>query len=204
VTTIWEKIATCSGCTDEAPCSEHEAEALELYESEVKTPTWENLMQVAFSIALMSPDPSTQNSAFLVHPDKARSLVPETISVNEFPRNVRVTDERWVRPDKYLYVEHAERNALYNAARYGIATHGLIMVSPWASCADCARAIIQCGITTLVRFKMPPIQSWQMSTDIGDTMFAEAGVKVIEITDVGTVKPLRRNQRMWTPSNNPQ
>jgi len=200
VTTIWEKVALCGECSDLEPCSQHEAEVMALYEESVTTPSWDELMKVAFTIALVSPDPSSQNSAFLVHPDKARTVAPQTIAVNEFPRGVTYTDERWVRPDKYHYVEHAERNALYNAARYGVPTDGMTMVSVWASCADCARAIIQCGISTLVRYKMRHIESWQMSTEIGDVMFAEAGIEVIEIdTPFPDIQPILRSGKLWHP-----
>ena len=200
MTTIWEKIAKCKNCTDEAPCLEHEAEALDLYENQVKTPTWEELMKVAFMIAAMSPDPSTQNSAYLVHPDKARTLVQQSIAVNEFPKGVAVTNERWLRPKKYTFVEHAERNSLYNAARDGIATQGLTMVTIWHPCADCARAIIQCGITTVVRYALPIGPTWAVSCTDGDQMFAEAGVEVISIdSPISGVKPIRRNEEMWIP-----
>ena len=201
MTTIWEKIATCNNCTEEAPCLQHEAEAMDLYEASVRTPPWEELMKVAFMIATMSPDPSTQNSAYLVHSDKARTLVQQSIAVNEFPKGVQVIDERWVRPEKYTYVEHAERNALYNATRHGIATQGMTMVTIWHSCADCARAIIQCGITTVVRYAMPIGASWAVSCEAGDIMLTEAGVEVINIdTPITNVKPIRRNEELWLPA----
>jgi len=202
VSDIWEKIATCTNCTDEAPCAEHEAEAMELYEAQVVTPTWEELMRVVFMVAQMSPDPSTQNAAFLVHPDKARTLVQPSIAVNEFPRGVKVTDERWVRPHKYVYVEHAERNSIFATARAGVSTNDMTMVTLWASCADCARAIIQSGITTVVRYHMPIGDSWLESCAIGDTMLQEAGVETITIeASLDGVKPIRRNETMWSPSN---
>lgn len=74
-----------------------------------------------------------------------------SVGYNGFARGVDDTkEERYVRPIKYLYAEHAERNAIYNAAAHGISTRGTTMCMKWFPCADCARAIIQSGITTLV------------------------------------------------------
>jgi len=155
-------------------------------------------MGAAFDWAINSPDPSTQNSAFLIYPDNNIAL--ETLAVNEFPRDVQQSDERWTRPTKYYFVEHAERNAIYRACREGIKTEGMGLVSPWASCADCARAIIQAGITTLVRYHHDTAERWNASITAGDEMFEEAGVAIITIRDpYPNVKPLRFNGELWTP-----
>lgn len=42
--------------------------------------------------------------------------------------------------------EHAERNAIFDAARNGIAVGGQRMYTTHAPCLECARAIIQAGI----------------------------------------------------------
>lgn len=59
-------------------------------------------------------------------------------------------DKRHSRPDKYLWTEHAERNAIYNAARHGVALDGSIIYVDWIPCARCARAIIQSGISKVI------------------------------------------------------
>lgn len=59
-------------------------------------------------------------------------------------------DEFHVQPLKGDLHEHAERNALYTAARFGIAVDGLTMFVTLAPCFSCARAIIQSGIKKLV------------------------------------------------------
>ena len=58
--------------------------------------------------------------------------------------------ERGERPEKYLYTEHAERNAIYHAARHGVSLKGCSLYVTLFPCADCARAVIQCGITRIV------------------------------------------------------
>lgn len=159
---------------------------------------WYGLMRAAIAYAITSPDPSTQNSAFLVLPNG--DGVPETIAVNCFPDGVENASARWERPVKYSFVEHAERNSIYLAAREGIATKGLAMISPWASCADCARAIIQSGITKLVRYVSVDHLHWVDSVDIADQMLHEAGVEVVTLADpIPNVTPILRNGVHWIP-----
>jgi len=135
------------------------------------------LLQIAYREALCSPDPSTQNGAVLWSRDLAIPLA----SCNRFPRNVVETTERWERPAKYYYIEHAERNVLFRAARYGISTVGTIMACPWATCAECARAIIECEVKTLVvheqALSLTPA-FWSRSIEIGFQMLSEAGVGI--------------------------
>lgn len=160
---------------------------------------YREVMAKAFCLATESPDPSTQNSALLF--DEEWNLA--TWAVNKFPFGVGESQQRWTRPVKYHFVEHAERNVIYQAARLGVPTEGLTMVAVWASCSDCARAIIQAGITTLVRYKIPPVAHWSESVDYGEEMLKEAGVAVITLSleySQGEVPSLLLNGERWFPS----
>lgn len=142
-------------------------------------------LRMAYECAYdFSTDPSTQNGAVLVNPFTAEALME---GANHFPKGVEEKKERWERPLKYSYVEHAERNAIFNAAQAGIQTKGLIMYCPWAACTDCARAIIQAGISEVVchhdpfapdgmRFGMPVHPQWKESIAIALGMLEEAKV----------------------------
>src|SRR5690606_16026096 len=101
------------------------------------------------------------------------------------PRGVAETAKRWERPLKYKFVEHAERGAVYDAARAGISLKGADMYSPWASCCDCARAIAMSDIGRLIRFPHARNERWDRSVEIGDTIMREAGVEIVEIEPVG-------------------
>ena len=125
--------------------------------------------------AAYSKDPSTQLGAILV---KSNCGVVGW-SVNGFPRGISEKGGRWVSPKKYHYVEHAERNVIYKCAERGISTNGLIMYCPWIACADCARAIIQSGISAVIghkEFNEVSNKKWNESVDIGMSMLKEAGV----------------------------
>lgn len=54
--------------------------------------------------------------------------------------------DKFVRPDKYKYAAHAEENLITQAARYGIATSGCIVVCTHAPCPACMRKMIAAGI----------------------------------------------------------
>lgn len=101
-------------------------------------------------IATWSKDKSVGTCAVIANIDNR--IV--SIGYNGFPSgcNDEIL-ERYDRPAKYLYTEHAERNAIYNAAMLGISTKNCIMYLMWFPCADCARAIIQSGIKKLVCYQ---------------------------------------------------
>ena len=159
---------------------------------------WKSFLQVAYRLAEDSPDPSTKNAALLID-DNGTVL---SSGINEFPRGVHYTDERWERPLKYQCIEHAERNAIFSATKAGIATDGLTMVCSWATCADCARAIIQVGIRRLVTHKDAYDRSpdrWKESIAIAFTMLEEAEIEVVFCKGkIGDVSHLHSGER-WDP-----
>jgi dCMP deaminase len=142
-------------------------------------------LRVAYRVAeSSSDDQSTHNGAVLVYDGRIIAA-----AANGFPRGIEGTPERQQRPLKYAVIEHAERNAIYEAARLGRMTAGATMYCPWSVCADCARAIIQAGITRLVSHHAqhrPTRPDWKESLAIADQMLREAGVKHDEIdADLG-------------------
>ena len=104
-------------------------------------------MDLAKLVASWSKDKSTKVGAVIVD----RRNVILAIGWNGFPRYVDDdVEERHERPIKYKWTEHAERNAIYNAASKGIEVLDSTIYIPWYPCADCARAIIQSGIVEVV------------------------------------------------------
>jgi dCMP deaminase len=139
----------------------------------------EYFRNIAHQVKLKSKDERTQIGAVIVGEDN------EIVSTgyNSFPRGI-IDDisERQERPEKYFWFEHAERNAIYNAARIGVSTKGTTMyLTCGIPCADCCRGIINAGITTIVcevgdaGAKGP---KWEESGKRSLQMFNEAGVKI--------------------------
>ncbi len=139
---------------------------------------WKKLLRAAYDRAKESTDLSTQNGAVLVN--EAGDIL--AAAANVFPRGIKETPERLARPTKYAFVVHAEKNAIYLAAKNGVKTDNLTMVCCWATCADCAQAIIQSGIKRLVTHKQALDKShgdWSKTIDVGLGMLREAGVEII-------------------------
>jgi dCMP deaminase len=79
-----------------------------------------------------------------------------SMGYNGMPRGFDETKkERWERPVKYKYVEHAERNAIYNACRNGSSLEDSIAIVTLFPCCDCMRAIIQSGVKSIVTPSIP-------------------------------------------------
>ena len=138
----------------------------------------EYFQELAHTIKKKSKDKNTQIGVVIVGKDK------EIISTgyNSFPRGINDgVLKRQERPEKYYWFEHAERNAIYNAARIGVSTKGSTMyLSCGVPCADCARAIINAGITRIFveRNDYTKGPHWADSQERSWMMFDESGVKV--------------------------
>lgn len=102
------------------------------------------------------------------------------IGYNGFPRGSDDnTADRHDRPAKYLWTEHAERNAIYQAARVGIAVQGCTMYLPWFPCMDCARAIVQAGIARLVAVRPDTSEpEWGRQFEAAIVLLEETGVEI--------------------------
>lgn len=143
------------------------------------TNNWkEKFLQLADTVAGWSKDRSTKVGAVIIDDDN-RVL---SVGYNGFPVGVNDDlDKRHQRPAKYLYTEHAERNAIYSAARNGISLKGATIVLRWYPCADCARAVIQSGIKTVMCDWVDISNSgrWGSHFIAATEMFNEAGIKII-------------------------
>ena len=136
---------------------------------------------IAHQVKLKSKDQNTKIGAVIVGPDN------EIVSTgyNSFPRGIDDNvDIRQQRPEKYYWFEHAERNAIYNAARIGVSTRDCTMyLTCGIPCADCARGIINAGIRRIVCEMDSSFGAhgtmWDEHAKRSLIMFEEAGVEVI-------------------------
>ena len=82
-----------------------------------------------------------------------------------------------------MWAEHAERNAIYSAARTGFSTVGCTIYVTHPPCMDCARAIVQAGIKRVVTVRPSAdfVERWEEHMTRSQRLFDECGVKYEEI-----------------------
>ena len=134
----------------------------------------EYFMGIASLAAMRSKDPSTQVGACIVNSDK-RIL---SMGYNGMPRQCSDDVFPWEREgdplnSKYLFVCHAELNAILNCAMGSV--RGCTVYTTLFPCNECAKAIIQAGITEVVY--MSDKYATTDSTLASKKMFDTAGVK---------------------------
>lgn len=114
----------------------------------------EYFMGIAQLSALRSKDPSTQVGACIV--DRDNKVV--SIGYNGMPRGIDDHDVPWGHgqglESKYLYVCHAEFNAILNT-RNGEKLSGCRLYVTLFPCNECAKAAIQVGIKEIIYLNEP-------------------------------------------------
>jgi len=142
----------------------------------------EYFMGVAQLSGMRSKDPNTQVGACIVS-DKNKIL---SMGYNGFPCGCSDEDFPWAREGetldtKYVYVTHAELNAILNYR--GGSLEGTKLYVSLFPCNECAKAIIQAGIKTVVydcdKYEGTP------TNRAAKKMFQAAGVTCIPYSRTG-------------------
>ena len=137
-----------------------------------------DLFDAAITAARGSPNQVRKVGAVLLPGDGGAAIA----TCNTFPAGVADTGQRHLGDGRLIWMEHAERNAIYAAARSGRSTDGATLASSYFPCTDCARAIVQAGIRRLITLAPDPADPvWGASFGPSETMLREAGV-VIELS----------------------
>ncbi len=137
--------------------------------------SWDQyFMGIATLSAMRSKDPSTQVGACIVNSDKR--IV--SMGYNGMPRHCSDDEYPWDKCEsaldsKYLYVCHAELNAILNCAMGTVS--GCTVYTTLFPCNECAKAIIQSGISEVVY--MCDKYAETDSVLASKKMFDSAGVK---------------------------
>jgi dCMP deaminase len=150
---------------------------------------FEKLIPVAQAIAKLSKDPSTKVGCLIVGPDGEAG----PWGFNGAPRGSAADeDERFaVREEKLHWAEHAERNAIYAAARQGYPTKGCTIIVTHFPCMECARAIVQAGIVKVITPNVNGeyVVRWGESFKRTALLFNEVGITVEYHSDLKEVAP---------------
>jgi len=156
----------------------------------MQRPNWEQLyITMCYLVGMRSLDKHTHVGCVITDSDN----VLVSTGYNSLPRGIDAdeNEKRLSREngEKYYWIEHAERNAIYNAARRGTILKGCKLYVPWIPCTDCARAIIQTGISEVIIhqngqdfYDKNTNEKWLESYKITKEMFAEANVQLRYVT----------------------
>lgn len=151
----------------------------DLHQGLSKTASWDNrFISLCEFVAEWSEERGRKVGAVIV--GQKNTIL--SIGYNGLPRGVSaIPDNRHSREndEKYFWFEHAERNAIYNAARTGTSLENSRIYSSLFPCADCARAIVQSGIAELIT-RRPPVSEkhYGKSMDISSEIFNEASINI--------------------------
>jgi len=106
----------------------------------------ENFMKLAEVVSEMSIDPHTKFGCVAVSEDGMQL----STGYNSPPNGVDDSLVPLTRPEKYMYLEHAERNCIYNAASKGIRLKGCTFYVTGVPCVECLRAMYQVGAKIII------------------------------------------------------
>jgi dCMP deaminase len=133
----------------------------------------QRFLSLAEHIAQWSKDPSTQVGAVIVDP--SRRII--STGYNGLPQGVDDTDNRLhTREIKYEMIVHGEINAILFAKQDLLGS--TLYTWPFMPCSRCASIVIQSGIKIVVA-PLNDSPRWKDSFQLSQTMFAEAGVRLI-------------------------
>jgi len=131
-------------------------------------------MSLALVASLKSKDPSTQVGAVIID-NKTRKLVSS--GYNGFPRYIDDDQIPQTRPEKYLYVVHAELNAILHAQRELSDCSLYVTVFP---CSECMKAVVQSDIKRVVYLNDLNGNDWNDSKKATMKMAELAGIKIVK------------------------
>lgn len=139
----------------------------------------EYFLNIAEQVKLKSKDESTQIGAVIVGEN---NQILST-GYNSFPRGLNDNKpERQERPEKYFWIEHAERNCIYNAVFSGVSLkNSEIYLTSGLPCMDCARAIVNSGIKKVYCKRICTTKNkdlWEQQQERSKILLDECGVIV--------------------------
>jgi len=131
----------------------------------------------------LSHDPVTRIGSMLLLPNMTKVTGTNQISpslVNGTPideiRQLPIVE----RPQKYFYMEHAERNSIFDAQKESVDVSSCIMFCPMFACADCARVIANSGTKLIIGheigMKRMLSPKWRESIEAGNIILDSAGI----------------------------
>ncbi len=134
-------------------------------------------IRACYRYARKSSHPTTHVGALLVKDNK---IILK--GMNTFAPGVKHTKKRTTGESVHHYLNHAERDLIYKAAKKGLSIKGLTMAMPCLPCINCVNAIITSGIKFLVTHKQMIEKTddrWREEIEDAVNMLKESKVKII-------------------------
>ena len=136
----------------------------------------ERFFELAQLVAQWSKDESRKVGCVIVDQQK----IVLSLGYNGFPRGIDdKIESRKQRPLKYFFTEHAEKNAIFNAASVGRNLKGSTLYCTLFPCAECAKAIIQSGISEIISLSANfSDKNLGKSFKVSNDLLCEAQIKI--------------------------
>lgn len=144
----------------------------------------QKMLLVADAVAKASPDPSSKIGCIILHQIGKHEVGR---GFNSFPEQ-SICDKAYYddRSLKYDRIVHAEMRAIISAGRLSCIGGSLYVSCP--PCKECAKSIAEARIARVYfwssRMQHSFVQRFPESINTAMTIFAENGVKVVEVPDL--------------------
>lgn len=133
------------------------------------------LMGLAKGVSVLSDDTVTRTGAVISANGKIVSQ-----AANGLPKGCCLKRDEVELAGRYVYIEHAERRAIFRMVRDGLAMpKGAVMATTRFPCLDCARAIADTGIGTLITPPPEADSKWAASQGFALDVLRSCDVEVI-------------------------
>ena len=142
---------------------------------------WDHrFIRIADEVQSWSKDPSTKCGCVIVRDRRILSTGYNGLPANLSDSLTRYQDREY----KLATIIHAEKNAIFNAAKNGSTTEGSTAYVTWPPCSQCASALIQAGVAKVVcpNPNTAP-ERWRANFQIANELLYEAGVTVLYYSD---------------------
>ena len=138
-------------------------------------------LRIAKEVQSWSRDPGTKVGCVLVQNKRILS-----VGFNGFPQNLSDSLDLYKdREYKLAVTVHAEANAILNAAKNGAQTQGATAYVTFPPCSQCAAALIQAGVETVV---CPDPETaperWKASFKMANEILYQSGVKLLYYSEI--------------------
>ena len=150
-------------------------------------PNWDVwFMTLALVASQRSLDQHTKHGSVVV--DCERTIL--SIGYNSPPRGCDDSQIPLTRPEKYAFMEHAESNAIINAARCGTSLRNSIFYVTGNPCHECLRKIINVGAKRIITGPIDSVCHDSKVKEICKVILKDQDIEIIELKTDGILKLL--------------